>query len=367
MDAGANIKELGLLVVGAGWLGSRRAAAATVARGIRLVAVHDVDDALATRVADRHRADAVPDLASGLRRPDVDAVLVATPHADHVRAARRALLADRHVFCEKPLAIDPHDARALAELADERGLRLATGFNHRQYPPVAEALRLVECGLIGPVQSVRAEIGHRASPAFLASWHIDPTRSGGGTLIDNGPHACDLIRRFAGEMAAAKGYVADSLDLTEGCESEAFALFRGIGSRVAELRSSWTRPAGYLTLDVRGREGFLRVETAPWRLTGRLGDGRRVDRRYLLERLRERAFQRLKGCERSLVVELEAFAASIRNLPRLAPTADGWDGTQAAEMVNAVYRAAEVGEEVLIEPPPTARPSRRPLPSWGVA
>src|SRR5439155_8681619 len=136
----------------------------------------------------------------------VDAVVVATPHADHHEQVGLALEAGKHVLCEKPLAVRPDHARLLALRADELRLRLATGLNHRFYPPVRDALALVSRWAIGRVESVRATIGHRASPEFLAGWHAERERSGGGTLIDNGPHACDLIRRFLGEVVAAQGY-----------------------------------------------------------------------------------------------------------------------------------------------------------------
>lgn len=344
-------KPLGLLIVGAGWIGTQRASAAQVARGTRLVGVYDTSEAAAVRLADHQGVPAIPNLATGLAWPGVDAVVVATPHADHFPIARRALQAGKHVLCEKPLAIDPYEARALVELAEERRLQLATGFNHRFYPPVAEALRLVEAQMIGPLVSLRAEIGHQAGADFLSSWHIDPSRAGGGTLMDNGPHACDLIRQFAGEAVAAKGYVADPLDLPEGCESEAFALFRCEGEATAILQSSWSQPLGYLTIELRGRDGFLRVETAPWRLQGRLSDGRKIHRRYLGERFREAWFRHRNGCERSFVRELEAFADPSTSAQ---PAANGWDGLQASQMVNAVYRAAEAGEEVLLDPLPTS-------------
>ncbi len=357
MDASVGAKDLGLLVVGTGWLGTRRAAAAVAAKGIRLVAVFDVDDASSLRVAEHHGVLAVPDLATGLLMPGVDAVVIATPHADHARAARKAIDAGKHVLCEKPLTIDPHEARMLAQRADDRGVRLATGLNHRFYPPVADALRLVEAHRIGEVESVRVEIGHNANEAFLTSWHVDVERSGGGTLMDNGPHACDLIRKFAGEIIAAKGYVTDTIGLPEGCESEAFAIFRNHDRAIAELRSSWTLKTGYLTIEVRGREGFLRVETAPWRLSGCLAGGHRIDRHYVGARCAEAFGRWMNGCEQSLVQELEAFASSDQTHPRRGAT--GWDGCRATEMIHAVYRSAETGEEVLLDPLPVRLPSAR--------
>ena len=71
--------RMGVLVVGVGFLGAQRAAAARVAQGARLVAVTDVRPDLAGAVASRHRSLAVPGLSEGLKLPGVDAVIIATP------------------------------------------------------------------------------------------------------------------------------------------------------------------------------------------------------------------------------------------------------------------------------------------------
>jgi predicted dehydrogenase len=352
----AGNRMVGFLVVGAGYLGTQRAVAAAVARGARLVAVHDRDQVAAEVVARRHQAERVEDYDAALERADVDAVIISTPHADHFAQALAALEAGKHVLCEKPLTVQPADARLLALRADELRLRLATGLNHRFYAPVADALNLVSAWAIGRVESVRAEIGHKADASFLASWHTDVARSGGGTLMDNGPHACDLIRRFLGEVVAAKGYRRRCLSLPHDCEPEAYALFRDFDQGYGELRSSWNQPAGYLTLDVRGSDGWLRIETAPWRLSGVLSDGRGVQRTYLFDRVAERLFRMRFGCERSLVREVEAFVATPRDRPR--PEATGWDGCRVTEMIDAVYRSDELGDEITLEPPLAHLPSR---------
>jgi predicted dehydrogenase len=341
-------REMGVLVVGTGFLGAQRAAAATRTKGLRLVAVTDVDQERAERVAARFGVVAVPDLEVGLESGGVDVVVVATPHADHAGSVRRSLEAGRHVLCEKPLAIRADEARALATLADERRLKLATGLNHRFYPPVRDALALVAHWSVGRVESVRAEIGHLASPEFLKSWHTEVARSGGGTLMDNGPHACDLIRRFLGEVVLAKGFVRQDLQLPAGCETEAHGLFRNHDDAVAELHASWRLRTGYLTVEVRGSEGHLRIETAPWRLTGQLADGRRIDRRYPRDRVAERVHRLRFGCERSIVLEMESFASSSGAQPR--PGASGWDGCRVTEMIQAIYESDRTGDEVHLKP-----------------
>ena len=138
-------------------------------------------------------------------------------------------------------------------------------------------------------------------------------------------------------------------------------VFRDHDRGVGEVRSSWALARGYLTIDVRGSEGRLHVETAPWKLTGVLDTGRRLSRRYLAERVAERRFRGLFGCERSLVRELEAFVSKPgRRQHRLEAT--GWDGCRATEMIDAVYRAHVTGGEVALDPALPAAPAATPLP-----
>lgn len=344
----ANGLGVGFLVVGAGFLGAQRAAAIMAARGCRLVAVHDANPEVAKAVGRQHGVRVVADYASALSWDEIDAVVIATPHADHFAQASLALEAGKWVLCEKPLTVRPEHARQLAQRADELQLRLATGLNHRFYPPIRDALALVSDWAIGRVEHVEAEIGHMASLDFLKSWHTDLSRSGGGTLMDNGPHACDLVRRFLGEVVAAHGSLENPLGLPDGCESEATARFRDHDRGTAEVRSSWTLPKGYLTIDIRGTEGRLHIETAPWKLTGVLETGRRITKRYLAERVSERRFRGLFGCERSLVREMESFVAlPAGKQPRLEAT--GWDGCRVTEMIDAVYRSNALGREIPLE------------------
>lgn len=348
-------RPVGFLVVGAGFLGAQRAAAVMVCPGARLVSVFDANHLAARSVAVRHQADVDIDYATALERDDVDAVIISTPHADHYEQALAAIEAGKHVLCEKPLTVKPEQSHHLAERADELRVRLATGFNHRFYPPVAEALEMVRLWAIGRVESLRVQIGHKAGEDFLAGWHVDVARSGGGTLMDNGPHACDLIRLILGQVIAVKGYTRQDPDLPRNCESEAFALFRDMDQGVAELRSSWSQPRGYLTLEIHGSDGWLQVETAPWRLTGELEGGRRLCRTYVVERTLERLFRLRFGCERSLAREIEVFLSPESQAGN--PAATGWDGCRVSEMIEAVYESAELGDEVRLWPPLTSSAS----------
>jgi predicted dehydrogenase len=346
-------RPIGVLGVGAGFLGTLRAAAVGKTPSAKLAAVCDVDANRGAAVVRRFGGRVETSFRDALEAADIDAVIVATPHADHFVQASTALEAGKHVLVEKPLAVDPVDAQRLALLADERRLRLATGLNHRGFPPIADVLAFVRGGAVGRVESVRAEIGHRADAAFLSSWHTDFDRSGGGTLMDNGPHACDLIDALLGGAVAAQGAVRRGGGAPAACEIEAVGAFRGADQSIAVLRSSWGQPTGYLTIEVRGSLGWLLAETAPRRLTGVLSNGRPLRRRYLAERVADRVHKLRFGCDLTIARETAAFVASAKGSRSgsSATWADGWDGCRAVELVDAVYRAADARTEVEIDPP----------------
>src|SRR6266540_3325701 len=90
-----------------------------------------------------------------LEDPAVDAVHICTPNALHFPMAKDALLAGKHVICEKPLAISVDEARQLTEFAAKSNLRNATFHNLRYYPMVQHMRRMVEDGDLGEILLVQ--------------------------------------------------------------------------------------------------------------------------------------------------------------------------------------------------------------------
>lgn len=258
---------------------------------------------------------------SHARLDTCDAVVVAVPISRRGEVIRRALGAGKNVLAESPLGDDEEDARDLARWADARGLRLAVSFPRRFEPPVRDALGLIRSWSIGRVEGLRVEIGRE-----------DPRG-----LID----ACDLIRRFQGEVNSALG-------------QETLALFRNGQLSVAELR--WVEGDAPPLFDILGSDGYLRVVTGPGRLSGRLADGRRVRRRYHLARLTDFWLCRRRCCPRSLIDECEAFVGISGRATSLAT---GWDGCRSLEMVSALERSAAVDGEVSLRPLPIRLPGER--------
>src|SRR5690606_2968996 len=130
-----------------------------------------------------------------LAMPDIQSVHVCTPNFLHFPQAKAALLAGKHVVCEKPLSKDLKEAEELVALAKETGLVNAVHFNLRYYPLVRQMKTMREKGDRGEIYSV---IGSYLQDwLFYATdynWRLEPDKSGDSRAIaDIGSHLMDML------------------------------------------------------------------------------------------------------------------------------------------------------------------------------
>ena len=122
----------------------------------------------------------------------VDAVVLTTPHSQHEAQIKVAAAAGKHVFSEKPLALDRHGVKAAIEAAERAGVVLAVGFNRRFHPSMRELVSRVKREEIGAIGSVIAELtattGLYRSPD---SWRVDPKEEPAGAMAGIGVHLID--------------------------------------------------------------------------------------------------------------------------------------------------------------------------------
>ena len=131
---------------------------------------------------------------------EVDVIHICTPNFLHFPQARAALLAGKHVLCEKPLATTPSQALELAELAGARQLVGAVNYNLRFYPLCREAAARVQAGEVGEVRLVHGE--YCQDWLFLPTdwnWRLDPELGGKlRAVADIGTHWLDMVTWITG-------------------------------------------------------------------------------------------------------------------------------------------------------------------------
>lgn len=137
--------------------------------------------------------------------PHITVVHLATPNFLHYAQAKAALLAGKHVICEKPLAVNSQESKELVDLASEKNLVNVVNFNLRFYPICHHIRSLVKSGEMGEIRLIH---GSYLQDWLLYetdwNWRIDP--SAGGTLravADIGSHWLDLITFLTGQKVLA--------------------------------------------------------------------------------------------------------------------------------------------------------------------
>ncbi len=139
-------------------------------------------------------------------RQPLDLVDICTPNFLHKEQIEEALSRDLPVYCEKPLARDLEEARAVAELARRRGALTHVAFVLRYLPAIRQMKALIEAGEIGEVFNCRAHMFHSGylDTERPMSWRLRRAESGGGALADLGSHLIDLVYYLLGEAASVR-------------------------------------------------------------------------------------------------------------------------------------------------------------------
>jgi predicted dehydrogenase len=187
-------------IAGLGRWGQDLVAAAQ--RGGRLHISHAVEpqDHVARDVCARYglaRADSVDAV---LADPAIEAVLLATPHSQHLSQVIAAAKAGKQVFCEKPLALRREHAERMFAACRAAGVGLAVGHNRRFWPSLRALREIVAGGELGTILHVEGHNSNENSQAITQGWRLSPEESPGGGLTGAGLHVLDT---FVGMLGPA--------------------------------------------------------------------------------------------------------------------------------------------------------------------
>jgi len=205
-------RTIGWAVLGAGRIARTFSKALPASRTGRLVAVASRSRDSADRFAQELNLDAIARHASYdalLDDANVDAVYIATPHPMHAEWAVKCLEAGKHVLCEKPMALNFHDASAIIQVAKEQRRFLMEAFMYRCHPQTAKLLELIRGGAIGEVRSIESAFCYNAT--IQEDSRIYAPMYGGGGILDVGCYPMSLARLVAG-AAAGKPFL-DPIDV----------------------------------------------------------------------------------------------------------------------------------------------------------
>jgi len=177
----------------------------------RLVAVADVNERLASRLAERYTyARVEPDWRSLVEAPDVDLVVTCLPPSYNREVVLGAAAAGKHVVSEKPLATDADTGAELLAACRRAGVFHGLGAAYRWTPALRAIRELIDGGELGEIRSIRATflLDYAADPDVPLLWRFQKALAGGGIAIDTGYHLADTARYLVGEIDTVQGLTA---------------------------------------------------------------------------------------------------------------------------------------------------------------
>lgn len=323
-------KPFGIGIVGCGLIGQKRAKA--LGQGGQLLACADLDVFRAESLARAFDAKVYRDWRELVWSPQVNVVIVATLHDSLAEITRAAAEAGKHVLVEKPAARNAAELDSVIESVAKHGVKVHVGFNHRYHRSLRKAKELIDTGVLGELMFVRARYGHGARIGYDKEWRANPELSGGGELIDQGPHLIDLSRWFLGEITEVKGF-AHTYYWDMPVDDNGFMLLKTAKNQAAFLHVSCTEWKNLFSMEIYGKLGKLDlsglggsygIEKITWyRMLPQLGPPETTSWEYPME-------------DDSWAVELTEFFEDIR-LDR-DPAASLKDAQAALKVVELIYR-----------------------------
>lgn len=203
------MKPVRVGLIGCGEIVAKDTLPAILASGrLKVVAAMDVNIELAKDLAEKGGATFWTDRAEALvARPDVEAVIVSTPHHLHVPMGMLAARHKKHVLVEKPIATTSADARRLIRACKRHGVLLSVLYIRRCEPVALETARLVRKGVLGRITGFSLISMAEKKESYWTSgftgrvvtdWRMRKATSGGGFLVMNFSHNIDLIQSLLG-------------------------------------------------------------------------------------------------------------------------------------------------------------------------
>jgi predicted dehydrogenase len=267
----------------------------------------------------------------------LDAVYIALPNHLHRDYTERAARAGVHILCEKPMAVTEDDCMAMIRAAEENGVKLMVAYRLHFEEANLKAIDLVQGGKLGEPRLFNSVFTMQVKAGDI---RLNPRDQGGGPLYDIGVYCINAARNlFGAEPMEVVAFSSNNGDprFQESEEMVAATLRFPGRERVASFTCSFNG-ADVSTYRVVGTTGELIMDPA-YEYAGELTQTLTLDGRK-----RKRTFPKRD----QFAPELISFSECI--LTGAAPEPSGWEGLADVRVIRALYRSADSGQPVRLEP-----------------
>jgi predicted dehydrogenase len=297
----------------------------------KIVGVYDSAEAQAQTVASQLKCDRYTQIDDMLNRPDLDAVIVATPNYTHRQYSVVALKAGKHVFCEKPMALEVEDCDAMIHEAKRAGLTLMIGHVMRFYTGSASVKRAISDDEIGrPIVSSVSRTDWVEVGAWSSSWRRSRELCN-NSLFESTIHEIDLMRWLVGDVESVQGYGFNFVHPELDYDDCTVAILRFRNGALGTLESGYAFRSGDHRVKVNGTAGVAQIDFGTYTIS-------------IVGEDKQKRTEPLNGDAEPYAAELQHFVKCLSE--GTEPLTDGLEGRGAIEIAVAINRSAESGKPV---------------------
>lgn len=242
-------------IVGCGAIGMKRAL--NIGRG-SVAGCVDIEMARAKKIADLTGASIFKTSEDLVSSNEVDIVIVSTLHDLLAPIALSAIRNGKHVLIEKPGGRNSSELDVILKAADEHKVKVRIGLNHRFHRAVLKANSLIKEEAIGKLMFIRGRYGHGGRVGYEKEWRANPKMSGGGELLDQGPHLIDLSMKMLGDFVTVNGR-AFTYFWDMDVDDNAFLMMETKDAKTAFLHVSCTEWKNTFSMEIYGKKGKIEL------------------------------------------------------------------------------------------------------------
>lgn len=253
-------RRLNAAIVGLGWWGREMVGAVATSAGSRLCFTHAVvrNAAAAAAFADAHDLVLHATLDEALADPGVDAIVLATPHSQHVEQIVACAHAGKPVFTEKPIALTLEQAKIATDACRQAAVVLGIGTDRRFLPAMQRLAGLVADGAIGPIVHIEGQYSNdNMSRGVSGDWRLAADEAPGAGMTGPGLHALDSMIGLAGPVEMIAGQLHRPHG--ETVPIDAVSLLIRFASRATGLLGCVRGVENYFRLAVFGEKGRIEM------------------------------------------------------------------------------------------------------------
>jgi predicted dehydrogenase len=260
--------------------------------------------------------------------PDIDAVYVITPNAQHRDQVIRVAKAGKHVICEKPMAVNAKEGQEMVDACAEAGVKLLVGYRLHFEPKTLEVIRMRNAGDFGNISFFQGLSGFRIGDPN--QWRLDKALAGGGALMDIGIYAVNGARYMVGEdpvWVTAQQTKTDPVKFKEGVD-ETIQFQLGFPSGAVASCLSTYQMNHLDRFFMTGERGFAELLPAT-------GYGPIRGRTHKGELTQPHAMHQ--------TIQMDEMAGIILDGNTPVVPVDGEEGLKDLKILDAIYAACETG------------------------